>query len=602
VAKSSSTAADNQEKLINLQAQQLAAQVANWAAQLEFQKQRFSLLELPEWQNRAQLDVDKFAWQKAQDAWENAFKEASLTGMYQGQPTLEWLTQQAQLTGVFNGQETIQGKLTNAQIAQMNSQMKLANDQFLANTTGYINGVPTFDREKWQASQAVLGWQFLSTLSGPQNAFKQARAIANMPGGLSQMMDAWAGTNMVPGTSRVGTGGPASLADMRLGMGGISGATSPANTYPYTPPAGTGPTAPPPPVGPVPGLPPSGPVFGVPPVYTPTSPVSIDPTTGQPVGTPGVPSHVPEPVSFQPGPAVTPVIDPVTGQPVGTPGVPSHVPEPVPVQSGPPVQVAEGSGSYVQQSSGHGTDVMPYSDAGVWPRSSAQEGVVANQVQAAAAATLPYTLPAPVAPVVNNIPQQMMGWAQNNNGPGEWTYYTGGVSTTDPSTAYSYPVTDADFRIPTPPTVSPLNPVSSLPYTYSGPGVQAPVDAWNYSPTQAGGVQVYPPGVTSPAHTPDISTLGPISPSTAAQIHGGQYQYGGVPYAGSGTTTMSSPLGATPLPNQINARNFSNLYGYQKDLGWANYEDLGWDPALAKEAFQKSLPRYGGPSSGRIAF
>src|SRR6266498_2167022 len=92
---------NQQDKLINLSAQQLAAQVANWAAQLDFQKERFRLLEMPEMQGRSTLDVDKFAWEKAQTTWENAFKESTITGMYQGQPTIDWLTRQAQLTGVL---------------------------------------------------------------------------------------------------------------------------------------------------------------------------------------------------------------------------------------------------------------------------------------------------------------------------------------------------------------------------------------------------------------------------------------------------------------------------------------------------------------------
>lgn len=595
-----SKASEQQDQLINLQAQQLAAQIANWAAQLEFQKQRFSLLELPEWQQRSQLDVDKFAWEKAQSTWENAFKEASLTGTYQGKPTLEWLTQQAQLTGVFNGEETIQGKLTNAQISQMNQQMKLANDQFLATTTGYVNGQPTFDREKWQASQAVLGWQFLSTLSGPQNAFKQARAIANMPGGLSQMMDAWAGTNMVPGTSSVGSGGQASLADMRLGANGISGTTPvPSYQYGYTPPS--------PAASPIPPTQPGGPspYPGEAPIGTPGVPSPTAPG----VGTPGVPSHVQEPVPFQPGQS--------TPYPEGYGSVRPWATEPMPVQPGAPSYYYEGAppastpapygapepvpaGSYAQPS-GHGSDA--YSDAGSWQVSSAQEQVMAATPQVASGQPV-LSSPVPTGPIVNNIPQQMMGWAQNNNGPGEWTYLTGGASRTTPETAYSYPVTDADFRMP--PSNNPAYtggaPMSTVPYTYSGPGVQAPADAWNYGIGPGGGIQVYPPGTVSPADTPDVSLTSAVSPAMAASLHAGNYQYGGVPLAGSGTTTTQSQLGAVPLPNQINARNYSNLYGYQKDLGWANYEDIGWDQGLAKEAFQRSLPRYGGPATGRVAF
>ena len=43
-----------QDQLVNLQAAQLAAQTANWAAQLEFQKERMRLLELPQFQFQSQ--------------------------------------------------------------------------------------------------------------------------------------------------------------------------------------------------------------------------------------------------------------------------------------------------------------------------------------------------------------------------------------------------------------------------------------------------------------------------------------------------------------------------------------------------------------------
>jgi hypothetical protein len=55
------------------------------------------------------------------------------------------------------------------------------------------------------------------------------------------------------------------------------------------------------------------------------------------------------------------------------------------------------------------------------------------------------------------------------------------------------------------------------------------------------------------------------------------------------------------LPNQINAKNYKNSFQYQKDLGWAAYEDAGTDKGLAMEAFQRSLPKYGGPARGKVS-
>jgi hypothetical protein len=177
-------------------------------------------------------------------------------------------------------------------------------------------------------------------------------------------------------------------------------------------------------------------------------------------------------------------------------------------------------------------------------------------------------------------------------------------------------------------------PAPTLPaYTYQGAGVQAPIEHWNYSPTTTGSMQVYPPGVVSPYHTPDISTSNAIAPGVANSI----YQYGqqpsyypyysqpssqsyGQPYGGSGpgqfyvdrqtptdsTTNAPGEVGTgysgMLLPSQINAKNYGNSYQYQKDLGWAAYEDAGWDKSLAQEAFERSLPKTGGPKRGSYAF
>lgn len=134
-----------EDKLVNIQAATLAAQVANWAAQLEFQKERMRLLELPQFQQTSQMERDKFAFEKAQQEWQRAITEATMTGTYNGVPTLQWLEQQARLTGVINGQQTLEGKLTDAQIAQMNHSMELENRRFLLEQEQF-----GFNKDKWQ--------------------------------------------------------------------------------------------------------------------------------------------------------------------------------------------------------------------------------------------------------------------------------------------------------------------------------------------------------------------------------------------------------------------------------------------------------------------
>jgi hypothetical protein len=269
-------------------------QVANWAAQLDFAKERFRLLEMPQYQSSSQLEIDKLAFEKASETWKEAFQEASVTGTYQGQPTTEWLTQQAQLTGVLNGQQTLQGKLTDAQVTQMNEQMRLANQQFLAQNTGYLDGRPTFEREQWQTGQSgymdngqstmarqqmeanltgMYGGQstmarqqmeagltgyyggqstlerekfgaeqtqnylnLLASLQGPGNAFKQLRVLNATPGGLQGMVNSWAGTYGQAGFGSSGAPGQAQISDLYSGYTGAPGQSPTAAPLAAPPP------------------------------------------------------------------------------------------------------------------------------------------------------------------------------------------------------------------------------------------------------------------------------------------------------------------------------------------------------------------------------
>lgn len=490
-----------EDKLYNLQAQQLAAQVANWAAQLEFQKERLRLLELPQFQQGLQLEVDKFAWEKAENAWEQTFKEATLTGTYQGKPTTQWLMDQARLTGSYNGERTLEGKLTDAQIKDMNDKMKLANDQFIAATTGYYGGQKTFDREKFEAAQALEGWKFISTLSGPQNAFKQARAIASMPGGVNQMMDAFAGRYMMPGSSAVGSGGGGNpLDDMRMGWGGMNAGSGGAAT------GADGPAILPRGVGQQPTW-----------AYQPSSPITNPPQL---------------PVT-NPAPFAT-TMDPTPGR-----------------------------------------------------------GFAPSQWNAATkAAIAAWEAKYPGYLVDGSAIGYRVRTASDPPAPGTTTTPT---STTTPVSAAPVgggsPASDA---------------AQAQGYTYQPAGVQAPANQWNYSGTNDGSVQVYPPGVTSPAATADASTTAAINPSSVQAVVNQPYSYG----ATADTTSQVSLVpgssgpnyGSMPLPNQINAQNYNNAYQYQRDLMWAAYEDAGWDKSLAQEAYLKSLPKYGGVSKGSVAF
>ena len=91
----------SQQDYFNQQAAALAAQVAAQAAQLEFQRQRFQQLELPQFQSMSALDKEKLAFQKAVEVWNQAFQEASVTGSYNGVPAAQYLLSASQMTGQF---------------------------------------------------------------------------------------------------------------------------------------------------------------------------------------------------------------------------------------------------------------------------------------------------------------------------------------------------------------------------------------------------------------------------------------------------------------------------------------------------------------------
>lgn len=554
-----------QDKLINLQAQQLAAQIANWAAQLDFQKERFRLLELPQFQQGLQLEVDKFAWQKAEDTWKRAYQEATLTGMYEGKPTTQWLMDQARLTGSFNGQRTLEGLLTDAQIKDMQDKMKLANDQFLAATTGYFNGQKTFDREKFETSTAMDAWKFIAGLSGASNAFKQARAIGSMPGGMRDLMAAAAGKyEFGSGTSVGSSGGHFNLDDMMEGYGGnFSEPGQPAPGQPGTPPP------PPPTPGPIP----------VPPT----------PQPGEQAPTP------PQQYAQVPGRGFGPAQwNDATRQAVAAWNA-AH-----------PGYEADGS-----QIGYHRTDGQPVTGKEFLPA----QGPMAPGFTPYVPGIVPGPLDSGAGFQAPNVPPR--GTVPSSPAPGFDSYVPPAIpEPTEYRVGDQVPDTGPQYEHGSDPYYAtgfdPYGGGSTMQgTTYSPEGVQAPPAAYNYSISPEGSVAVYPPGTVSPPQTVDVSAYTPMDPLAARSVAtGAQPRAGAQPVDFSKINTtpyqygggVEAQPGQMVLPNQINARNYGNMYQYQRDLLWANYGDKGWDEGLAQEGYLKSLPKYGGPSKGSIAF
>jgi hypothetical protein len=475
---------NTQDQLVNLQAAQLAAQVANWAAQLEFSKERFRLLEMPQFQQMSQLEIDKLAFAKAEAVWQHAYEEAGITGMYNGVPTTEWLTQQAQLTGVLNGQQTLQGKLTDAQIAQMEGALELQNKQLLleyekfgftqhqwddtfglqqGELTGYYNGKETLAREQFKAQSAQNYLGLLASLQGPGNAFKQLRVLQNTPGGLRDLASAWSGQYQMGQQGVSGQApGQAQVSDLMSGWGGQGGYGAFA---PGTPAAPAAPGVPPAPVAP---------------------------------GAPVVPAI----------PAIPAAANPGAG--------------PIP---------------------GRGFDpATQWNDA---TRAAAAAWEAAHPGYMLDGSQLGYKIKPP--------PQ-------------------------DPVAAVQPPDPNA------PP--SPIT-MSQMPgYTYSPPGQPAPPQAYNYSTTTGGTTNVYPPGVMAPIPDMTVSTSTPVAPGAAQAM----------------VAPGADPNAYSLLPSQINAENYANSNVFAQKLGWAAFEDQGWDVEAAQDAFKKSLPKYSGPAQGQFSF
>jgi hypothetical protein len=632
---------NSQDKLINLQAQQLAAQVANWASQLDFAKERFRLLEMPQYQSSSQLEIDKLAFEKASETWKEAFQEASVTGTYQGQPTTEWLTQQAQLTGVLNGQQTLQGKLTDAQVTQMNEQMRLANQQFLAQNTGYLDGRPTFEREQWETGQSgymgngqstmarqqmeanltgMYGGQstmarqqmeagltgyyggkstlerekfgaettqnylnLLASLQGPGNAFKQLRVLNATPGGLQGMVNSWAGTYGQAGFGSSGAPGQAQISDLYSGYTGAPGqsptgapvAASPLAAPPPPPAYSPGQGLPPaptyagpvtgPPASPQPGLPaaPTGLIPGRGFASTQWNPATQAAVTAWNAAHPGYIADGSQ-IGYHTDPSYAPATAPTSGASVTLPP-PMTGPEanaPLPVPAGTPIP-------------GRGFDSSQWNaatQAAVTAWNAAHPGYVADGSQQG------WHLAPASAPAL----QPITNWSD----PGAAAAKTALLGQQPPQGDTGGGQVNQAMSIPTPTGVSSSGSPYYMPsYTYSPEGTQAPVGAYNYTATDQGHTQVYPPGQVAPSDQAQVSSTTPMDYSAANSL----------------LATPAPGTGGSLSPSQINAANYNKTNPYAQQMMWAWFENQGWDPQAAKGEFTASLPKYAGPQKATVS-
>lgn len=537
---------DPQQQLINLQAQQLALQAAQAAAQQEFLRMRFTQLELPQFQHLSDQDKERLSFDKATEAFNESMKQIQLTGkLPNGQDTMEAALQKAQLTGLLGGEETLAAKQLRSQMSgfyegQMTTteqQRQFQNQLSQASVTGMYNGQQTTAEQQrqfqnlitqaqqtgtyngqdtidWAAKKAGITGYFdgQSTLArqeeedktglglmnlgaqlqGPANIFKFLRTFAGTPNGLQDMLSAVAGRYQLPGFTGQALKGdayqPQTVASMVQQMqgaaaGGQTGYAPGTSAYP--------------------------------------NPTGVMPPGGNPnlVSPGGTPSYAVSPPSSDMS---------LGGRAPGT----------------------------------------VYQDPGYATRGS-------------------FTGPADTTQSVQNIVNGVPAMGTGNDGmpttPSLTPYPSG---ETAPLNEYNYQPT-GDGRY----------------YVYP-PSVEAPIDAHQYSsiaPLSYGDLDkatnitpvdpqnpYQPGGLETPTR---FDTLDPNNP--------GMWQYQ-QPQTGQ-TDPYGDLLSKLVAPSKVNADAYNAMGTFQQDALKSAYGEMGITPDMFADQFKKSLPRYAGPAMGSFA-
>lgn len=187
-----------------------ALAAATQAAQVKYMQDRTDL-ERDQFNGLSAMQKEQLAYDKAKEAFSEAYQNASLTGTYNGEDTWAKIAAQAGLTG-------------------------------------YLNGAPTLAREQLNQQSALGLLQLDAGLTGPRNAFKYARTLAGTPGGLRDIVASAAGNYKMAGTG----GGDVSQPLERMSLGGLvqdiqqgypgstssvhpPGTSAPSNYYNYEP-------------------------------------------------------------------------------------------------------------------------------------------------------------------------------------------------------------------------------------------------------------------------------------------------------------------------------------------------------------------------------
>jgi hypothetical protein len=504
---------------------------------------------------------------------------------------------EANLTGMYGGQST------------------MARQQMEAGLTGYYGGQSTLEREKFGAEQTQNYLNLLASLQGAGNAFKQLRVLNATPGGLQGMVNSWAGTYGQAGFGSSGAPGQAQISDLYSGYTGAPGQSPTAAPLAAPPP--------PPMYSPGQGLPPAptyaGPVMGPPASpAVPTTPPSERPVTLPPPIT-GPEANVPLPVpagSVIPGRGFDPsqwnaatqaavaawnaahpgyVADgSQQGWHLATSTQPPPTTAPAPAPPVPAGSVIPGRGFTPNQwnaatqaavtawNAAHPGYVADGSQQG-WHLAAAPQPIT-NWSDPGAAAAKTALLGQPT----QQAPQGDMGGGQGLAASLQAQMQAGTITPQQAEQMWATLNTQQQNA----PTMPQPNGVSSsgspyyMPaYTYSPQGTQAPVGAYNYTATDQGHTQVYPPGQVAPVDQAQVSSTTPMDYSAANSL----------------LATPVPGTGGSLSPSQINAANYNKTNPYAQQVMWAWFENQGWDPQAAKGEFTASLPKYAGPQKATVS-
>lgn len=592
--------ADNsQSQYFNQQAAALAAQVAQAAAQLEFQRMRFTQLELPQFQSMSSLDKEKLAFAKASEVWTQAFQEASVSGSYQGQPAAQYLLSAAQLTGQFYQPGQLNAD-QQAQYQTLRARISSAQQQLMTLAPGSpeyatLQTQMATDQAAMAPLQAILQGTDKAptqTLQAQNQAFSQMATMAGLTGIVPAGAAGPAG-EMPPPTSGEMPPPGVSVADwLKARQGGQAGhwVLTPEGAYTLIPGA-----------GPAPGTAPTmayqqmvaqltGMFNGTP---TPEFTQMLAALTGE---YNGKPTQQALQFAKQFGLSEAAVSGMYNGQPTQAAkefaqqfGLSQAAV--TGLYNGEPTQAAkEFTQNLAFQREQAATQAAQFQQT-FGLQQTEMENTQANQLLQLAASLRGPRSADQFTKVIGGTPGGLSDILASVMGRYNLPGYQGGTAAPEAVSLQNFMGDTLAAAHGAPGTYTPTTGqwggAAAVPaYTVNPPGAQAPTNSFNFQPTGDGSHTVYPPGISAPVQAGQISSMTPLSSAHLNQI---------------GAQAMAAQPYVLPAPTQWNAANWNNLGDYRQQRTLSAYEAAGYDANSVLDQFKASLPTTSGPQRAQIA-